>query len=300
MGHMIGLLFAEGQNINQFQQSLIANVSSYGCAKKSVSSTPPSVKDDLREQKGIFGWIKQKITGTAETKPPKRAGVRISKAEGFTRVTHIGYDPEKGFVYENLPQEWREMFAASGIDKSVLEDPKTAQLLVKEMKKFERKLDETRRPPPPPPTAKENTSSPPPPPPPPISPSVSAVESNNVDAMPPTPPGPLLPPPPPPPPNFLSVKTEKPVLPDVPLPPQDKSHQIPKSGSDRNDLLEQIRTGNHKAMLKAVPPQSVNIDLNNINEEEKKDLASALQRAMLKIRKDIEDSDEEDEDWDDS
>ena len=59
--------------------------------------------------------------------------------------------------------------------------------------------------------------------------------------------------------------------------------------------MEQIRAG-HK--LKSV--DTVNIDLSQISQEEKKDLATCLQNAIFKIRRDIEESDEEeDDDWTD-
>lgn len=67
----------------------------------------------------------------------------------------------------------------------------------------------------------------------------------------------------------------------------------PTPSSGRGDLLAEIRGGKK---LKPVASQSVNIDLQQIDEADKKDLVSCIQNALLKIRKDVHD-DSDDSDW---
>jgi hypothetical protein len=309
--------FAEGQNLNQFQKSIQDLMVSYSRSTQSngvhsssnnsssTTSTPrrdtttsqsttSSLSSSARkeepqqEKKGVFGFIKGIFGQENKPKPSKRKSVNISKAENFIRVTHIGYDPQKGFVYENLPQEWQDMFAASGIDRNTLEDPQQAKQLVKAMKKFEKKLDESRRPPPPIPSKKGDSTPPPPP--------VNVTTPSKSSVGPPPPPPPPInvttpkslvgpPPPGPPPPSFSppSPTTVTPVKPDA-----------------RGSLLEDIRSG--KKLKDA--NLRVSLALQDMTQEEKKDFASCLQTAMTSIRRGVDgnsddDDSDDDDDWSD-
>jgi hypothetical protein len=52
----------------------------------------------------------------------------------FSHVSHVGYDAKQGFSAQNIPQEWKLIFAKAGITEDQLKDKKTAKFVAKFMK----------------------------------------------------------------------------------------------------------------------------------------------------------------------
>lgn len=51
----------------------------------------------------------------------------IGAPTNVQHTQHIGFDPEKGFEIQNIPDEWKTLFKGAGIKPSHLKDRETAQ-----------------------------------------------------------------------------------------------------------------------------------------------------------------------------
>jgi len=208
-----------------------------------------------------------------KNKKSKLTKADISSPSGFQHVTHVGWDPNRGFDMNNVDPSVKELFASAGVTEKDMEDEETVKFIYDfiEQKggidavKKDQENRKSRRPPPmppthgapPPPPRKEGMAPPPPrradiksnqaPPPP------RRIGSTQGRAEPPPPPNraanrPSAPPPlpsgipaPPPPPSKLAIPPPPPVLSGAPPPPPVAT---PQMSAGRGDLLAQIREGN--------------------------------------------------------
>ncbi|KAJ3072360.1 hypothetical protein HDU98_003773, partial [Podochytrium sp. JEL0797] len=58
----------------------------------------------------------------------------ISAPSNFEHVSHVGFNPNSGFTAQNIPMEWKAIFAKAGITEEQLADKKTAKFVQKFMK----------------------------------------------------------------------------------------------------------------------------------------------------------------------
>jgi len=221
-----------------------------------------------KAKKGFFKSITSSIKNAFQgddSLEKKKQNVQIGRVQNFERSMHIGFEPGKGFVYENLPAEWKKLFSDAGIQKDDLQDKDTAKRVFKTLKKFEKTQAPPSRPPRPGPRGK-----PAPPPP------------RGGGGGPPPPPG--APPPPPPAPSMDKVKSVS-------------GGAAPAPQEGRGDLLAQIRAGTQLRKVEAPPKtKEVDLDLNNMSTAGKNDLMSMLKQSLAK-RADAMHSDSDDSDW---
>ncbi|KAI8613936.1 hypothetical protein BC830DRAFT_425797 [Chytriomyces sp. MP71] len=123
-----------------------------GAANGSVSSlidVQKPVKDDSdlkRESSsggffsGMFGKKKKdaetsSVSGKKEKKEKKKSASggtgkidksMISAPSNFEHLSHVGFNKESGFTAQNIPMEWKAIFAKAGITEEQLQDKKTA------------------------------------------------------------------------------------------------------------------------------------------------------------------------------
>ncbi|XP_041953505.1 WASP actin nucleation promoting factor b isoform X2 [Alosa sapidissima] len=74
------------------------------------------------------------ITKGKKDKKSKKKGGKFSKADigapsGFMHVTHVGWDPNKGFDSQKLDPDLKKLFAKAGISEDQLMDAETSKLI---------------------------------------------------------------------------------------------------------------------------------------------------------------------------
>ncbi|KAL9647169.1 hypothetical protein ABK040_004885 [Willaertia magna] len=243
------------------------------------------------EKKGFFSKI---FGGNKKETNPKmdRSAIKISgpKIEKFQHVSHIGFDPKKGFT--EIPQEWKSIFEKAGISEEELKDKKTAKFLMKTIVAVE-KQDL----PPVPTTVASQTGTVPAPPssssklPPPVPPTVkpTTVSSANV---PPPPSGIVQVNVPPPPSGIVKVDLKSP---NSPVEGGSGTGGGVSGGSQSSgDLLSQIKATRLKEVKKEDLP-----DVTQMAENDQNSLALSIAKAMEMRRGRVELSSSEDEDDDD-
>jgi Wiskott-Aldrich syndrome protein len=97
-------------------------------------------------------------------KAPRKA--EVSAPTDFLHISHIGWDPEKGFDIHNIPPEWQKLFKAAGVRKADIQDADVAKMLVNIVADALTAPGGGSAPPPPPPPPPSSSAPPPPPPPP--------------------------------------------------------------------------------------------------------------------------------------
>ncbi|GFO28829.1 wiskott-aldrich syndrome protein [Plakobranchus ocellatus] len=226
-------------------------------------------------------------TNKKEKDKKKDAKKKLTKADigtpsNFRHVSHVGWDPEKGFDMKDLEPDMQMLFQSVGITEDV--DKETVDFIYDFVEKHggmeavKKDLGSVKagmqRPPPPPanrnnagpvpppPPARVAASHPPPPPPtraagpPPPPPSRINMPPPGRGAAPPPPPSRAMPPPPrapaaapPPPPPLMSAAAPPPPPPPLPPaggPPPPPPPPPPPSGgggAGRGALLDAIRSG---------------------------------------------------------
>ncbi|KAI8903601.1 hypothetical protein EDD86DRAFT_97151 [Gorgonomyces haynaldii] len=86
----------------------------------------------LKEDKKSSGFS---FFGRKDTKKEKKLDKSmISAPSDFKHLSHVGYDPKKGFSAQNIPVEWKIIFQKAGITEEQLQDKKTAKIVAKFMK----------------------------------------------------------------------------------------------------------------------------------------------------------------------
>ncbi|XP_075228899.1 actin nucleation-promoting factor WASL-like [Lycorma delicatula] len=276
-------------------------------------------------------------TGKRKEKDVKR---RLTKADignpvDFRHISHVGFDPNKGFDCENIEDpQLKQFFNKAGVSDNQLQDRKTREFIYDFIEKnggLDAVKNDVRPPPvparsaptsraaPPPPPSRTGplppappSHTPPPPPPPPLRtlpqrPQESPQGKWNPPPPPPPPPAPPLTAPPDdvlPPPSYLpplpTVDPHSALMESIrsgkALKHVDIDDRSTKTTDSRGELLDQIRQG---IELKPVQPEN-RTALNSLPED---GLAGALARALAErskaIHSDSSASSNEDEDDED-
>ncbi|XP_026323985.1 neural Wiskott-Aldrich syndrome protein-like [Hyposmocoma kahamanoa] len=235
---------------------------------------------------------------SSSRKPKTR---KLTKADigmplDFKHVSHVGWDANKGFDVDNLPEEeMRSFFSKAGISETQLQDQKTRKFIYDFIYKHggidavKEDLHETKPPrgaltnaspaPPPPttpappvparspaphhPPAPPSRAPPPPParvvPPPPPPPASLLAPKNPPPPRPTQPPSSAPPSVPPPPPPGMTPSGAPPPPPPPPLAPVPPPMPVetPSAGDARSALMESIRTGNKTLKKVETAPRPV-------------------------------------------
>jgi Wiskott-Aldrich syndrome protein len=78
----------------------------------------------VSKKESIKNWFKRHSSKEEETT------MAISAPSNFRHVSHIGWSPDSGFQVENIPPEWKKIFASAGIRKKELRDPEAAKFIM--------------------------------------------------------------------------------------------------------------------------------------------------------------------------
>ncbi|RKP00399.1 hypothetical protein CXG81DRAFT_19647 [Caulochytrium protostelioides] len=65
---------------------------------------------------------------------PKFDKSMIGAPQNFSHVSHVGYNPQTGFSAQNIPADWKIIFAKAGISEEQLNDKRTAKIVSRFMK----------------------------------------------------------------------------------------------------------------------------------------------------------------------
>mmetsp|Transcript_1414 Transcript_1414/g.1999 ORF Transcript_1414/g.1999 Transcript_1414/m.1999 type:complete len:448 (+) Transcript_1414:53-1396(+) len=178
----------------------------------------------------------------------KKREISVGRPTDFKHVSHIGYDPDKGFDVNSIPDSWKKIFKTAGISKKSLKNKQMAQIIFQTIQTSMNPDDLQEGSPSPPISQASAQSAPPPPssariPPPrtrvasPPPPKVAAPKGPpSAPLVPQPPPAPItvfapppanIPPPPsfgppvdlPPPPSFGEEKSESKKIGSGPPPP---------------------------------------------------------------------------------
>ncbi|KAI9203078.1 uncharacterized protein BJ171DRAFT_625502 [Polychytrium aggregatum] len=218
---------------------------------------------------GFFSMGKKNDSKGGKNKSQKVTKEMISGPSNFEHISHVGFDKQKGFTTQNIPQEWKLVFEKAGItEQQYREDKKIRKAVNKFMKEHgdEIALQSQTATAPPPPTRAAPAAGGPPPPPPPPGPPLRAPDSDE-----------------------RSGSASTPVLRTA------RSESTPDS---RNQLLDAIQQGTklrsvHDRQVSAPAPEPA---------KDVGDLAAILKAALQnrnQVMADSSDEDEEDEeeDW---
>jgi hypothetical protein len=270
---MIGILFANSQEAQEFYEVVCDSLEGYTKEERMSRNKVKSSKSTIF---GVFGFgrkskssesterietleIKSKLEEPKKKKKSKDSELShddVSEPRDFTHLSHIGFNPEKGtFDIQNIPSDWKTLFAKAGITQDQLQNRSTAKFIAGFVQDSEPQMQEMmqkkKKPPVPVPMKKKNA---PPPPPPPTKtkkqPLNSPLKSTNL--------------PPPPPPkksnnssiSKTSVSAPPPPPPPLPVPDIASIPQPAVAPSVHSALLESIR-GAGTSVLKPVKENSV-------------------------------------------
>lgn len=274
---MFGILFADSQEAQEFYEVVCKYLEGYTVEEKMPKNTSKSSKSSIF---GVFGFGRKSkssdMEGKAETveiktkkseetkkkkKKSKDADLNhddVSEPRDFTHLSHIGFNPEKGtFDIQNIPDDWKTLFAKAGITQDQLQNRSTAKFIagfVQDSESQMREMMQKKKKKPPVPVPMKKKAAPPPPPPTPTKakkqPPTSPLKSSAL-------------PPPPPPKKSSNPRTNvsAPAPPTAPPPPPAPaaSASISKPSvapSAHSALLESIR-GAGIGVLKPVKENSI-------------------------------------------
>jgi len=145
---IFGLSFADVCDGKSFFENTLKFV---GCKKTGKTSLLKKLFSSKSKKKA------KKIDSLAKklAKESKSSAAVISSPSGFRRVTHISIKPGEGFECQNLPDEWKEIFACARISPKALRDPQKARIVMDLLEEYQA-VPST----PPPPDASELTLKP--------------------------------------------------------------------------------------------------------------------------------------------
>ncbi|XP_017786793.1 PREDICTED: neural Wiskott-Aldrich syndrome protein-like isoform X2 [Nicrophorus vespilloides] len=295
----------------------------------------------LRNNRNNNSQVISKYTDPAAKKAKRRRNITkadIGKPSEFRHISHVGWDPNKGFDVNSEDADLNNFLNKAGVSEIQLKDRETRQFIYDFIvanggrDAVLEQESKTKKPPPPTPS---------PVPGPPVPPRGAARSSHNRAAPPPpptnnqppprpppaTPKGNAPPPPPPPPPAEVAFTPPMP-----PAPPPPTSLDIPTDGRSallesirggttlkpvevdkkvddaRGDLLSEIRKGFQlkPANEREVKPISPAVEQQQQQSHVGNDLAAALSRALAERNRvihpddddDSESSDSNDDEWD--
>lgn len=201
---IIGFAFADAQEAQTFE----GRVKAMAPASSKPQAAAPPKKSGFFSR--LFSW------GSKE-KEKETAPVAIGAPTNFVHTCHIGFDPEKGFKFDEIPEQWKTIFRSSGVKKKDLTDPDKAKVIYDIIQNSSPEAEEAKalEVTPPPPSAPPTPPALPPPAPPVALPAPAVappMPSSGNPIPPPRPPAPKVPPPPAPAPAPLAP-------PIPPLPP---------------------------------------------------------------------------------
>ncbi|KAK5647025.1 hypothetical protein RI129_005489 [Pyrocoelia pectoralis] len=283
----------------------------------------------------------RKHTDPNERKAKRRRNITkadISNPSEFRHVSHVGFDPDRGFDINGDDPQLNTFFQKAGVSEKQLQDRNTREFIYNFINNYggraaiQETVQETRKPapappspvagPPVPPRSTHNRAAPPPPPSLSQAPKPVLVPKNStLNSTPQSVPG-VSPPPPPPPPMAPPAPTIQAEISAQP-PAQDMRSALMESirggatlkpleidvekrstltDSGRNDLMSEIRKG---FQLKPAVEREVK-PVSPLNDQPGRgDLACALARALAERNRVIHseddstsDTDSNDEEWD--
>lgn len=270
---MIGILFAQSQEAKEFYEILGDNLEGYTVEDMAPTKTKSKTKSSRSSIFGVFGFgRKSKSTESSEDssneqekkddqkKKTKKKDADlsyddVSEPRDFRHLSHIGFNPEKGtFDIQNIPDDWKNLFAKAGITQDQLQNKSTAKFIAGFVQDSEPKMKEMmqqkKKKPPVPAPIKKKAAPPPPPTPAKKQPPTSPLKSFNSSAPPPPPPKKT---------NKPTINTSALTAPPAP-PPAPTASQVPASNSAHSALLESIRGAGIGILKPAVaPPPKTNL-----------------------------------------
>uniref|UniRef100_A0A069DUK1 Putative actin regulatory protein n=1 Tax=Panstrongylus megistus TaxID=65343 RepID=A0A069DUK1_9HEMI len=253
----------------------------------------------------------------------------IGKPQNFRHISHVGWDPNKGFDFDKVEDpQLKQFFEDAGVSENHLRDRDTREFIYDFINKHggieavkeavePPPVPVRARPPPPPPNRAPPMAPPqPPPPPPPIRtlpprnmPGTTTPITISTEAPPPPPPIPSCPLPPSvvqlPEDNNRSallqeIRSGTTLRPVIAVSAESKRSS---TASSRGELLDQIRQG-----VELKPVNMASSQQNQSNPPPQNSLAGALARALAERSRDIhgdssgssdDDDEEDDEEWED-
>lgn len=308
-------------------------------SRMNINSQPENANPRLPSSNDLMMY--RKHSDPNERKAKRKRNITkadISNPSEFRHVSHVGFDPDRGFDINGDDPQLNTFFQKAGVSEKQLQDRNTREFIYNFIndhggrEAVQENVQETRKPapappspvagPPVPPRSTHNRAAPPPPP------SLSqaqkqvlAPKTSSLNSAPPVP-GVAPPPPPPPPPPAPVPAPQTEVLPQTPA--QDMRSALMQSlrggftlkhvevdtekratltdSSGRTDLMSEIRKG---FQLKPAVEREVK-PVSPLNDQPGRgDLACALARALAERNRVIHseddstsDTDSNDEEWD--
>lgn len=248
---IFGILFASTEEAEDFYACVSGNLKGYSEAEM----IPKKEKNRSRSIFGSFGFgRKSKLLSSSEEEESSDSSSKkekqkkknkekkkdsdlthddVSEPRDFTHLSHIGFNPEKGsFDIQNIPDEWKTLFAKAGITQSQLENKSTAKFIagfVQDTEPQMRGFKSKGKPAVPIPATKKKTA---PPPPPPVSSKARKAPESPLKSS--------TAPPPPPPKKLIKPKAVTSSIPQPPPAPTIKN-PTPAAPSGHSALLDSIR-----------------------------------------------------------
>jgi Wiskott-Aldrich syndrome protein len=147
---MVGLSFADDHEALAFYSKVVSreNLQVQRKQKASAATAPakPSVTAAPVSSASLAGGTLGRTSISDKSKKPKFDKTQIGAPTNFRHLTHVGYDPEKGFSTMNIPPEWKNIFKDAGVTEKQLEDKETAKFIYEFMTKNQSTQNEQPRP----------------------------------------------------------------------------------------------------------------------------------------------------------
>ncbi|KAF0990252.1 hypothetical protein HZS_154 [Henneguya salminicola] len=94
-----------------------------------------NISVDSKTPKSIFFKSKKTMTNISKKlkKNEKKKNILtvsdISSPTSFVHLSHVGFDPNKGFDMNNIPSDWKKLFTSIGLTDNMLTDIKTSNFI---------------------------------------------------------------------------------------------------------------------------------------------------------------------------
>ncbi|GAB5372588.1 hypothetical protein AAMO2058_001678500 [Amorphochlora amoebiformis] len=335
-GKIVGLRFCDVNEAKGFGSMVQGRLSKM--MRDQQLSSPSHVNAERARKRSLWGGFKRGVGKFFGIKKQEKKIHSVGRPTGFKHVSHIGYDPDKGFDIGSIPESWRRIFKEAGISKKVLKNKQAAQLI------FQTIQQSMMAPPPaiqapapasktasytpsgfhdaPPPLPRESNRDQPtdekaPPRPPGAFSSVPAPPAS----MNKPPPGPSIPPPPqldlpsfdppppglPPPPELDGGMLPAPGGGGPPPPPRKKSSvgggpppfAKKKSPPPRKPQLNMFDEMKQKKLRKTEAKSPNQKDLPPLNASQEEQMVNKLRQQLAAMRENLIEDDDDDEEWSD-
>lgn len=293
----IGLNFADEKEADTFQQTIEGKLAERRARRERKTSSKSKAGGQTNGSRPPTGGEVKVSTAYTSTAPPfRKESASAKKGEkkklkkedigmptNFQHISHVGWDPNRGFDLENVDPNLKKFFQKAGVDERALQDKDTREFIydfidkhggVEAALREVNSLQENFAPPPPPRVISQPSSAvqratannvpmhapPPPPPNHPVSRSASSAVRSPPPAPPSAPPqsAPAPPPPPPPPPPMAAAAPPPPPSGPPPppgaAPPPPAPPALPPVPESHTNLMEEIRKG---GTLRHVSPEKL-------------------------------------------